>query len=476
MNQLNIFMKKMFLRATVLLFLVLSFTLSQISCTTSVKAESEWLKMDEIIKNMIIPEFRDADYLITDFGAVDDGITDSGEAIKAAIEKCNSEGGGRVVVPNGKFFTGPIYIKSNVNLHLEDNAVLLFSTNPDDYYPLVHSRWEGVDAMNYCPLIYAFGETNIAITGKGTLDGQATSKNWWPWKGRKAFGWKEGMPNQTDEGNRQALFDMAENGVPVEERIFGNGHYLRPQFLQPYNCQNVLIEGVKIINSPMWIIHPVLCTNVTISDVYVDCSGPNTDGCDPESCVNVWIKDSYFKTGDDCIALKSGRNAEGRRINVPSENVVIQNCVTQNGHAGVAIGSEISGGAKNVFIENCKFNNPMWPIRFKTSSNRGGTSENIYFRNIEVDKARNESVVFTMLYEDKGDYMPTIKNVVIENLTVHEGGKVGIVMEAYEESPIQDVYFKNVNIENAVVPMELTNIDGITFEDTFINGEKIVNK
>ena len=201
--------------------------------------------------------------------------------------------------------------------------------------------------MNYSPLIYAYEEENIAVTGKGILDGQGSNENWWNWKGNKNSGWTEGTPNQKDD--RDKLFKLAENNVPPEERVFGDGHYLRPNFVQPYKCKNVLIEGVTFKNSPMWFIHPVLCENVSIKDVTVEGLGPNNDGCDPESSKNVLIKNCYFNTGDDCIAIKSGRNNDGRRINVPSENIIIQNCHMKEGHGGVVIGSEISGGVKNVF-------------------------------------------------------------------------------------------------------------------------------
>lgn len=432
-----------------------------------------WIESTKIISQITIPEFRNENFNIIDYGAIGDGITDCTMSIKRAIEDCNRNGGGRVVIPKGEFFTGPIYIKSNVNLHLEKNATLLFSTDPRDYLPLVLTRWEGVDVMNYSCLISAFGEKNIAITGQGTLDGQAASSNWWPWKGRKVYGWKENTPNQTDKSNRPALFDMVEKDIPVLNRKFGEGHYLRPQFIQPYNCENILIEGVTILRSPMWVIHPVLCTNLTIKGVKVKSDGPNTDGCDPESCKNVLIKDCYFKTGDDCIALKSGRNRDGRRINIPCENVVIQNCTTVNGHAGIAIGSEISGGVKNVFIENCKISKPMWGIRLKTSSMRGGISKNIYIRNVEIDKVSNEAIILTMLYEDKGEYIPTIRDLYFGNIKIKNGGKCGIVMEAYPESPIENITFENVNIEEAETPIKLTNTKNIKHKKTTINGKSI---
>ncbi|NDV64756.1 glycoside hydrolase family 28 protein [Bacteroides sp. 224] len=449
-----------------------------LSCVAfqAIKAQNSdpWLTMNQVMSKITSPTFKDKDFIITDYGAVGDGITDCSKAIKKAIKACNKSGGGRVIVPAGKYCTGPIYIKSNVNLHLHKEAVLLFSTHPNDYLPLVQTRWEGIDVMNYSPLIYAFNERNIAVTGEGTLDGQAAKDNWWPWKGRKSYGWKEGTPNQTDPDKRATLFEMAEKDIPVSKRKFGNGYYLRPQFIQPYQCTNVLLQGVTVVRSPMWVVHPVLCNNVSIIGVKVMSDGPNTDGCDPESCKDVLIKDCYFDTGDDCIALKSGRNRDGRRINIPCENVIIQNCTTRNGHAGIAIGSEISGGVKNVFIENCKISKPMWGIRIKTSSMRGGVTENIYMRNIEMDKIGNEAIIFTMLYEDKGPHIPTIKDVYLENIVVENGGKGGIFIEAYSESPIKNIHFKDVIIKNTQKPLKLTNTKEVTFTNTFIDGEKLL--
>ncbi|RYE26786.1 MAG: glycoside hydrolase family 28 protein [Sphingobacteriaceae bacterium] len=310
-----------------------------------------WLKAKNILAEIKAPVFPTKNFLITNYGAIGDGIVNCSQAIKNAIQACSKAGGGHVIIPAGNFYTGPIYLKSNVDLHLNKGGKLSFSTQPNDYLPLVKTRWEGVELMNYSPLIYAYREQNIAITGEGTLDGRASNNNWWPWKGKSEYGWKQGAPNQTDKGNRPVLFDMAEKNVPVKDRQFGDGHYLRPQFIQPYLCNNVLIKGVQVINSPMWILHPVLCTNVTIDSVNVESNGPNTDGCDPESCKNVVIKNCYFNTGDDCIALKSGRNRDGRRLNVPCENVVIQNCTMANGHGGIVIGSEISGGVKSIVME-----------------------------------------------------------------------------------------------------------------------------
>lgn len=271
------------------------------------------------------------------------------------------------------------------------------------------------------------------------------------------------------------MFEMAEEGVPVAERKFGAGSYLRPQFVQPYRCENVLIEGVTIINSPMWMLNPVLCTNVTIEGVTVTSNGPNNDGCDPESCKNVLIKDCFFNNGDDCIAIKSGRNADGRRLNTPSENIIIQNCRMANGHGGVVIGSEISGGVRNVYAENCTMNSPELDraLRIKTNTARGGIIENIFMRNIEVGQVKEQTIIATMIYEDTGSYMPVIRNIDVRNMKVKQGGKTGILLEGYKESPIQNVRLTNITIDGVEQPYRLINATGIDTRNVTINGKKI---
>lgn len=452
------------------LFILLGFqiTIGQVG-TTQIRVTAPF-KMPEIKT----PDFRGSKtYSILDYGAIGDGKTNCTSAIKKAIETCNGNGGGIVLVPAGNFYTASIYLKSNVNLHLEKGATLLFSTNPIDYLPVVQTRWEGIDVMNYSPLIYAFNETNIAITGEGTLNGQASNHNWWPWKGRKANGWKEGTPNQTDANKRPALFQMAEKDIPVQERIFGDGFYLRPQFIQPYLCNNILIEGITIINSPMWNLNPVLCTNVVMRNLTINSKGPNTDGCDPESCKNVLVENCYINTGDDCFALKSGRNRDGRRINVPCENVVIRNCTMVNGHAGIGIGSEIGGGVKNISFDNCVIKKTMWGVRLKTSSARGGKNSNIFISNIKAENISSQAICITMLYEDKGEFMPSIANVSLKNININNGGKEGIIIEGYQESPIKNIRFENVSITNVTTPTKVTNAKGLVFKNTIINGENL---
>ncbi|MVN91671.1 glycoside hydrolase family 28 protein [Mucilaginibacter aquatilis] len=447
-------------------------------CANLYAQTDPWNQLDGILSKIKRPSFPKRMFFVKNYGADATGKKNCSAAIKAAIDACHKAGGGRVIIPAGRYLTGPVYLKSNVNLHLEKGATLLFSTKPDDYLPLVPTRWEGIELMNYSPLVYAYNEKNIAITGDGVLDGQATAQNWWPWKGKKEYGFKAGSASQVDKGNRPALFAMAEKDVPMAERRFGNGFYLRPQFVQPYKCNNVLIEGVRIINSPMWILNPVLCNNVTISKVTVESEGPNTDGCDPESCKNVLIKDCYFNTGDDCIALKSGRNRDGRRIGIPCENVVIQGCTMANGHGGVVIGSEISGGAKNIFAENCTMNSPELDraLRIKTSSARGGVIENIYMRNIKVGQVKQEAILVTMFYEDKGNYMPLIKNIEVSNMQVDNGGNTGVVVEGYKEQPVQYLKLTNVTINNVKKAYNIANLKGLQLKNVVINGTGLLTE
>ena len=267
--------------------------------------EDPWAQVPAILKRIKPPVFPNRDFALTQFGAIGGGKADFTDIFRKAIDACSISGGGRVVVPPGEFLTGAIRLKSNVNLHLAKGATIKFSQDPRKYLPNVFTRWEGMELMSYSPFIYAFEQRNIAITGEGIIDGQADCEHWWPWKGRTGCGWKKGDPDQSKA--RAILYDHVAKGTPVSERVFGEGSYLRPMFLQPYRCQNVLIEGVTLRRSPMWQIHPVLCTNVTVRGVKIereakatDETGPNTDGCDPESCRDVLIEKCVFATGDDC--------------------------------------------------------------------------------------------------------------------------------------------------------------------------------
>lgn len=384
---------------------------------------SQWHQVTEILGRIHAPIFPANEFLITKFGAVGDGKSDCTAAIGKAIEACHKVRG-RVVVPEGEFLTGPIHLQSNVELHLNRGATLKFATDPKAYLPVVFTRFEGMECYNYSPLIYAFEQENVAVTGEGILDGQASDENWWQWKGGRAV--KEGSPNQKPARDR--LGKMVDQNAPVRERQFGEGSFLRPSFVEFNRCRNVLIQGVRIRRSPMWELHPLLCTNVIVRAVNIDSHGPNNDGCDPESCRDVLIEDCVFDTGDDCIAIKSGRNNDGRRIGLPSEDIVIRRCTMKDGHGGVVIGSEISGGCRNVFAEDCAMNSPNLErvLRLKSNAVRGGVIENIFMRNITVGQVRDAVLQVDFVYEEgaNGPYKPVARNIVMENITVSQTPRV----------------------------------------------------
>ncbi|MFC4096069.1 glycoside hydrolase family 28 protein [Euzebyella saccharophila] len=434
---------------------------------------------DSIIASISLPTFPDKTFDITEFGAVNDGATNSSDAFKKAIEACNQAGGGKVFVPSGKFLTGPIHLLDNVNLHLAEGAEVLFSTDKSLYLPVVHTSYEGVELMNYSPLVYAYKKKNIAVTGKGKFNGQANEKNWWPWCGAERYGYKKGEPQQRDDHNLPRLRKMNEEAVPYQERIFGEGHQLRPAFFQPFGCENVLVEGVTFTNAPFWVMHPIKSTNVTVDGVTVRSHGPNNDGCDPEYSKNIHIKNCVFDTGDDCIAIKSGRNDEGRRVNIPSENIVVEDCIMKDGHGGVVMGSEISAGVSNVFVRNCRMDSPELEraIRIKTNTLRGGFVENVYVKNIQVGQVKEAVLKINTYYgiydKQEGEHIPSIKNIYLEDVEVENGGEYGILIQGREENPVKNVSLKNVHIKGAKTPMLVENSEPIQFKNVTINGEQI---
>jgi polygalacturonase len=416
----------------------------------------EWQQVPEILKRIVPPQFPARDFDITQFGAVADGQTDASVAIAKAIFACAEAGGGRVIVPAGIFLTGAIHLKSNVDLHLAaTNSVLKFSTDPNAYLPAVFTRFEGIECYNYSPLIFAVGQENVAVTGAGTLDGQADNSNWLAWKGRKG-----GTNNQNVA--RKRLDDMNNQSVPVDQRRFGAGDFLRPNFIQFQRCENVLIEGVKIRRSPMWEIHPLLCTNVTVRGVDIFSHGANNDGCDPESCRDVLIEKCIFDTGDDCIAIKSGRNNDGRRVGIPSVNLIIRDCTMRDGHAGTAIGSEISGSCSNVFVENCEMSSPnlVCALRLKSNAMRGGVLQNIFMRNVNVGLVKDSVLQIDFLYEEgaKGEFNPVARNVVMDNITVAQTPRV-LNVRGFPAAEISGVRIYNSTFKQVKKPDVVLNAD-----------------
>ena len=439
-----------------------------------VTAPTGWDLVPEILQRIRPPVFPDRDFDVTTFGAVGDGKTDCTEAFRRAIAACHAAGGGRVVAPSGRWLTGPIHLRSRVNLHVTRDATIAFHQDPSRYLPAVFTRWEGVELMGYSPLVYALDQTDVAVTGEGTLDGQADNAHWWSWKGNTAFGWVEGAPQQKPARDR--LFQMGERGVPVAERIFGDGDYLRPQFIQPYRCRNVLIEGVTIRNSPMWEIHPVLCQNVTVRGVTVMTHGPNNDGCNPESCRDVLIEGCHFDTGDDCIAIKSGRNADGRRLATPSENIIVRHCRMKDGHGGVTMGSEISGGVRNVFAERCQMDSPNLDraLRFKNNAARGGVIEHVYMREVTVGEVAHAVLAIDFHYEEgrNGAYTPVVRDVEMRNVTSRKS-EYGLYLRGFENAPIRGVRLIDCTFSGVEKGNVVEFVQGLTMRGVTINGERV---
>ena len=427
----------------------------------------------KILARIKPPTFKKKDFDILKFGAKAGGQLDCREAIKKAIDTCSKAGGGRVVVPEGEFLTGAIRLKSNVNLHVSKGATLKFATDAKAYLPIVHTRWEGMELMHLSPLIYAYEEINVAITGEGTLDGQGKAY-FWKWHGNPRYGGNPEVMSQ--RAARARLYEFMDRDAPVSERIFGEGHWLRPQFIQPYKCKNVLIEGVRIIDSPMWEVHPVMCENVTIRNLHIATHGPNNDGCDPESCKDVLIDNCYFDTGDDCIAIKSGRNNDGRRLNTPTENIIIRNCTMKDGHGGITVGSEISGGVRNLFAHDCKLDSAdLWTaLRVKNNASRGGKLENFFFRNITVGTVSRAVVEIDFNYEEgaKGNYTPIVRNYVVERLTCSTGNRA-LDIQGFENAPIYDVRLKDCEFGQMKAPSVIKNVQGLSFDNVTVNGKQV---
>jgi polygalacturonase len=438
---------------------------------TAQAATDPWAAFPDLLKRIQPPAFPGRDFEITRYGAKDGGKIDNTAAFQKAIEAASSAGGGRVIVPAGIFLTGAIHLKSNVNLFVAREATVRF--NPDPHlYPMVLTRFEGMECMNFSAFVYALGQQNIAITGSGTLDGQAGCEHWWPWSGKARCGAPSAGPDQRKA--RAALMDLAERGVPVEERVMGEGSYLRPMFVQPYRCTNVLIEGVTITNSPMYELHPVLSNNVTVRNVTVVSHGPNNDGCDPESCTDVLIEQCVFDTGDDCIAIKSGRNADGRRVNTPSQNIIVQGCTMKDGHGGVTLGSECSGGIRNIYAQDCKMDSPNLDrvLRVKTNAIRGGVIENVYMRNVEAGQVAGAAIDIDFYYEEgeKGTFTPVVRNIEVVNLTCRKS-KSALSLRGFKSAPIRNVSLRNCKFEQVAAQNVVENVEGLAMDGVAINGK-----
>ena len=454
--------------------------------------EAQYKQIEQSIR---VPQFSDKEYVITKYGAKADApAAKNQKAIQKTIDLCARKGGGKVVVPAGqKFLTGAITLKSGVNLHVEEGAVLEFVFQPE-LYPIVETSWEGLECFNLSPCVYAFKAKDIAITGKGTIDGGGSVDTWWPWNGNPRFGWKEGMISQKTEA-RPRLLKNGEDGIPMynekgersPERVFGPKDGLRPQLVSFNKCEGILLEDITLLRSPFWVIHPLHSTDITVRRVKMINDGPNGDGCDPECCDRVLIEDCYFDTGDDCIAIKSGRNRDGRERNMPSKNIIIRNCEMKNGHGGVVVGSEISGGCQNVYAHDCVMDSPELErvLRIKTNSCRGGIIENINMRNITVGQCKEAVLKINTDYEPKEvccrGYYPIVRNVLMENVTCQKS-KYGVMIVGYEADSLSYTV-NNVTVRNCKLDgvyskpvYQKGKAEDITFENLVINGQLILRE
>ncbi|MFV0604587.1 MAG: glycoside hydrolase family 28 protein [Niabella sp.] len=404
-------------------------------------------------------------YDVTKYGAKKDSSAKATLAIKKAIEAASKAGGGTVYFPAGKYLTGSIHLKSNITIFIDAGAELHFSDDFDDYLPMVESRYEGVDVKSFSPLFYAYKAENIAIVGRGLIDGHG--EKWWHF----VEGYKEDQPRS----KWQKIFDEANKNIllPDDPKQMKRG-FLRPPFIQPMYCKNILIQGIRIQNSPFWTVNPEFCDNVTIHAVTINNPArlaPNTDGINPESCSNVHISDCHISVGDDCITIKSGKDAPGRAKARPAENYTITNCTMLSGHGGIVIGSEMSGGVKKITISNCIFDGTDRGIRLKTTRGRGGVVEDIRIDNIVMKNIRDQAIVFNMEYakvplEPISERTPQFRNIRISNITAYTNE--ALVIRGLEEMPVTEISLNDVVFE-AERGITISNAKDIELHNVRVN-------
>jgi polygalacturonase len=411
------------------------------------------------IKEPVFPD-RVLNVLEIQTGTAED--FDFRKSITLAIDSCSRLGGGTVLVPAGEYYCGgPIHLKSNVHLHFEEGAAITFSQNASDYLPLQFVRWEGVECYNYSPYIYANGEVNIAITGKGRLDGNASDGDF--------------DCRSKQKPSQQLMREMGRDGVPLSERIFGEGHYIRPSFIQLMNCENILISDISITNVPFWVVHPTYCKNVTVRGIKVDSYNLNNDGVDPDSSEDVLIEDCWFNTGDDAIAIKSGRDQDGWRVGKPSRNVIARNCFVQNTLHGIALGSEMSAGVENIYIRNFDIMKvDQYAMQFKSNLDRGGYIRNVSIRDISIDSTMT-AIFFTNDYHSySGGNSPSeFAHIKIADVTCNYASEMGIDLVGIEQKPIHNIHFERIHIAKADENNRMLNAENVSFTDVLINGKEI---
>jgi polygalacturonase len=419
-----------------------------------------WAKAAEIVDGIRLPVIPGQVFRLSVYGGTGDGLTDNRAAFEHVIRACSEAGGGQILVEPGDYLVrGPINLESHMDLHLEEGARLVFGNDPADYLPVVLTSWEGTRCYNYSPFIRIFRADDVSITGRGEIDGEGSD----PWNG-----W-----NDLEVPDQELTRQMNNTGVPLEERIFGEGHFLRPHLVQFYQCRNVLVEDVKITDSPFWCLHFIYSENITVRGVRYDAYNLNNDGIDPESSRNVLIENVTFSNRDDNIAIKAGRDLEARTLGIPSENIVVRNCKFR-GHNALAVGSEMSGGVHDVFVEHCTTaGNVVYGFYLKGNRDRGGEVSRIYGRNLSFDTTASVIMIDSDYKHEGSCCPPKFSNVRVEHVRAVYARDHGIYLQGYAERPLDSVTIRDVEILSARIPLEVTNAEHLDLEHVTINGETV---
>jgi polygalacturonase len=431
-----------------------------LSAAAAIKSKpGDWAMVDEIIATIELPRIPEKDFPITDFGAKPG--TDALPAIRAAIDAAARAGGGRVIVPAGAWRSdGPVHLKSRINFHVAEGATLLFSPEPKHYLPVVLTRWEGTELYSFSPLIYAFEVEDVAITGKGVIDGNGASE-FLKWHGAL-------QADDVDKLRRSGV-----DGTPAAKRDFGEGTHLRPPLIQFFRAKRILLEDYTLKHSPFWVNHLVYTDHATVRRIKVDSHHANNDGVDVDSSRFVLIEDCHFRTGDDSVVVKSGRDLDGRNVGKPSEYVVVRRN-DMGGEDGIALGSEMSGDVRHVFFTDNVLRKGISAIRFKANLDRGGTVEHIRVRNFTVESFEN-FIWFQLDYPGGlgGNFPSTYRDIVFENFTVEKAGTV-FDGDAPAAAPLTEVVLRNIRIKEAGRNFVLKNVEGLVLDNVVI-GEQAIN-
>lgn len=438
-----------------------------------------WQQVDQILERIKAPEFKEQEFLVTKYGLTGNSETDNRQALGQLIDLVGTRGGGTIRFPEGTyFFDGPIHLKSDIHLHLDKNALIFFSSNAASYLPAVKVRWEGTVCYNYSPLIYGFQIKNIAITGEGTIDGAALewSKNW----------------RKKQNPDKDVLRKMGNDLVPEEQRVFGNGyldldkdgqddgygdekqHYLRPSLIELYECENILISGVTIKNSPFWTVHPVFSKNIIIDGIKVFGETVNDDGIDPDSSEDVLIQNCMIQTHDDAISIKAGRDQDAWN-RPPSRNIIIRKNQLFSGVNALCVGSEMSGGVHSIYAYDNVIKGGKHAINFKCNLDRGGEVKDIFIRNLDIESCDEAMFIFRMDYHGyRGNHFPTkFRDFYVSDIHCKSVEGTAFKIVGVPEEPIINVFLKDIVIEESGEAKEIRHAENIIFDNVSVNGKKL---